>query len=72
VKTVELQYLPGFMNYICPDCGKKLELQSYNVEGTKVIALYSCLSCTDGVDKDWKVIYDEEAGTEKVERHFWG
>ena len=56
----------------CPECGKPLEFMASYVEGTKVISLWSCEMCNDGIDKDWEVTYDKEKGFEKIQRYFLG
>jgi hypothetical protein len=56
----------------CPDCGGPLKREVCHTEGEKIVAMCSCASCTDGIDKDWEVIYSKENGVEKIKRYFWG
>lgn len=57
---------------LCPDCGKPLEWMSSYVNNNKVIALFYCEECNNGLDKEWEVTYSKENGVERIERYFFG
>lgn len=57
---------------LCPECRKPLELMSSYAENNKVVEVFHCAECKNGVDSDWKVIYSEEKGIEKIERYYFG
>lgn len=56
------------MKVNCPDCNNPLEFESAYVEDNKVIALFYCDQCNNGLDKEWEVTYSKENGVEKIER----
>lgn len=58
--------------FICPDCGKNLELMSYYREGDYIVGLFNCEECKDGIDSDWVITYTKENGIEKIERYYFG
>jgi hypothetical protein len=57
---------------LCPDCGKPLERMSGYCDGSKVISIFYCRKCADGLDREWEVTYDTKNGVEKIERYFFG
>lgn len=57
---------------LCPTCGKPLEDMSDYSDGQKVISIYYCRECADGLDREWEVTYDTKNGVEKIERYFFG
>lgn len=59
-------------NIPCPTCGKPLENMCGYSDGKKVISIFYCRECADGLDREWEVTYDTKNGIEKIERHFFG
>lgn len=56
----------------CPNCGKPLENMSGYSDGNKVVSIFYCRECTDGLDREWEVTYDTQNSIEKIERYFFG
>lgn len=58
---------------LCPTCGKPLEDMSGYSDGQKVISIFYCRKCADGLDREWEVTYNTKTkDIEKIERYFFG
>lgn len=58
--------------FICPNCGKPLELMSDYHQCDLIIGLFHCEECIDGIDSDWEITYFEDGRIEKIRRYYFG
>ena len=59
------------MNIMCPECGKPLELVSYDLHND--VGYCCCEKCfLGGIDSDWEVFFTEEGEVEEIRRYYFG